>query len=105
MSGRTINPNETEKSLGISMNRFYIPPVVESPAKNTAWENLPKDKPKDMKNPCLFQSHSISPDASRLLFEILEKIFKDPNTEYDTWLLGYHLEMLMYTPFEWMDNV
>ncbi len=58
-----------------------------------------------MKEPCLFQDIKISPDASRLMFEILNKEWENGNTLYDTHLLGHYLECMMYCPFEWVDNV
>jgi hypothetical protein len=88
------------------MNKGYIPPVVITKAKNTAWETLPNPTlvSAKYKEPCLFQTFSISPDASRLLYEILDNEFNNPDTKYNTHLLGIYLEFLMYTPFKWIDN-
>lgn len=85
----------------------YIPPIVKSLAGNQSWENLPEptEISKRMKEPCLFQTISFSPNASLIAFEILNKEFIDDNSKYNKQILGFNLEFLMYCPFEWIDNV
>ena len=76
----------------------YIPPIVKSLAGNQSWENLPEptEISKRMKEPCLFQTISFSPNASLIAFEILNKEFIDDNSSKTRFYI------IFYTNLNWI---